>query len=490
MFIIHESRIQPKRRKHKIMKGVWIAFIYLLLGGYNMAYSATLSGLCKALAGETIVIGSKIDPIVEQFVPLDTAEVDMDGNFTFEFDLFQTQICRIPAGNIEATVVVAPNANYTIEIPRFEELTLAEKLNPFYIRDEVPAVVLTGDDEYLNAHWWFYEAVFAHAYQEAILGTLPGGTGIAPWQKRVDTLYSKYSNAAFQRLRLFRQEAFVALSKPLMAETEKMRRMDSVPVCFDNSAYWELFKNNFRLVWPDTESDLNLLLQLAIKSGKLLPLKEDLQKSIGLTNDSLMELIICKELYRVGVVNVGAKKDIADLLYKASSEFNSTQTRTIASNLARLLGLRIRGTKAPYVKFKEVSGLKIPTLLDGKYVYIAFGNSKLDKFQRQMPLLEAYQKMFKRDLLVLPVCIYQDSAEVAHFRSRYDIKMPLAYFENGDAIKSKFGLEGIPEYFLIDREGNIAEAPATSPEGKFEDLFRAILVKEKQQQRGNGIFGW
>ena len=307
---------------------------------------------------------------------------------------------------------------------------------------------------------------------------------------RVDTLYRDYENETFQNLRLYRQEAFSALKNPLLAETVKMHRMDTMPVCFDNGAYWELFKSNFRLVWPNTQSDINLLLQLAIKSGKLLPLKEDLQRSIGLQNDSLMELVICKELYRVGAANMYVKKEVAGLLKMASETFNSAVTRGVAANLSRLLSLRISGAKAPYVKFKEVSGLKLPTLLKGKYVYIAFGNSKLSKFQRQMPLLEAYQKMFKRDLLVLPVCIYEDSTEVANFKAKFNLDIPVAYFEDGDAIKSTFGLEGVPEYFLIDREGRILEAPATAPEGKFEDLFRTVLEKERFERRGNGLFGW
>ena len=142
------------------MKAVCTAFLCLLLGGYNMAYAARVAGECKKLAGKTIVIGTKLDPIVEQFVSLDTTLVDAEGKFAFEFSLSQTMVCRIPIGNIEAMLVVVPDADYDIRLPGFEVLSLAKKLNPFYQREEIPALVVKGDAIELNAHWWFYEAVF------------------------------------------------------------------------------------------------------------------------------------------------------------------------------------------------------------------------------------------------------------------------------------------------------------------------------------------
>lgn len=470
------------------MRRLVLLLLLVSFGFYGRLLGGEISGTCPKLSDTLLVIGYRTEGIVKQFVGLDTAFVNSDGVFSWEFEIETPICCRIPLGTTEACLFVEPGENYVIHLPDFEPKTLEQRLNPFYTPTTEPVFIKTGDTTDINNHWWFYEAVFAHAFQEAILGSLPGRGGVAPWKMRVDTLYQNYPNKLLQINRFCRQEAFLELTQPLMTIPDKMQRMNAIEVGFQCDAYWELFNTRFEIIWPDDGITPNLLLQLAVSTQNLLPLQMDLKNNLGITNLMLAELAICKGLYDASITYPKMTKGILKLLDLASAEFVNAETKHIATILHNKLMTCYVGSEAPYFKLPQANGKLIPTVLDKRYVYIVLGNSKIDQFERDLYLLETYQKMFKRDLLVVPICLYQNEKDVERLQQRLKIKMPITYSEDAQKLIESYDISSYPYYVLVDREGLILESPAPSPDDKFEDFFGKILNNERSSRPENQLF--
>lgn len=470
------------------MKHLIIALALILVGFTSRIMAVEVSGVCPKLANSSIVIGYRAEGILNQFIGLDTTYVDSDGQFRWHFNIDEIVCCRIPLGDTEATFFVEPNEKYVIHLPNFKSKTLEQRLNPFFNLESVPVFVEAGDTTELNNHWWFYEAVFSHAFQEAILSTLPGGGGVEPWKMRVDTLYQSYKNDLFQTHRKCRQETFIELTQPFLTQPDKMRRMNGIDVAFQSSAYWQLFNTRFETVWPDDGVTPNLIIQLAVSTDNLLPLQMDVVNNLGITNDTLAELVICKGLLDATVNYPKMTSGLIKLLEKASVSFKYEKTKFIADLIRIKLLKSHTGTAAPYFKLPEADGKLTPTVLEKSYVYLVFGNSKINQFERDLSLLDTYQKMFKRDLLVVPICMYQNASDIKQLQDQLNIKLPITYCEDADKLIKSYDITSYPYYVLIDREGLILKSPAPSPDEKFEDFFGQILIQEQSKRPDNNIF--
>ena len=114
---------------------------------------------------------------------------------------------------------------------------------------------------------------------------------------------------------------------------------------------------------------------------------------------------------------------------------------------------------APNFNFPDLDG-KMVNLTDykGKVVFLNIWATWCKPCRDEMPSMERlYQKLKAEDVIILAVSIDASAAKaVAPFVKDFNLNFPVLLDPQG-SIKSLYGTTGIPESFVIDKKGVLAQ---------------------------------
>lgn len=117
-----------------------------------------------------------------------------------------------------------------------------------------------------------------------------------------------------------------------------------------------------------------------------------------------------------------------------------------------------KGTAAVDVTLRDLDGNTVRlSQFKGKVVMLNFWATWCPPCREEMPSMEALYNKFKgSDLVMLPVSIDDDVEVVRDFMKRNKYKMPV-YHDAAKEAGSAYGITGVPETFMIDKNGVVAE---------------------------------
>ena len=116
----------------------------------------------------------------------------------------------------------------------------------------------------------------------------------------------------------------------------------------------------------------------------------------------------------------------------------------------------VPGEAAPDFNLHAINGNKDIHLSDfkGKVVLLNFWASWCGPCVSELPALEQLQnEMQSKGLVVLGVGVDDDADSLAEFTRTYGLTYPVALDTDG-SVKRTYKLGGVPESFIIDRDGN------------------------------------
>ena len=114
------------------------------------------------------------------------------------------------------------------------------------------------------------------------------------------------------------------------------------------------------------------------------------------------------------------------------------------------------GKPAPAFELPTLNGGTVDsTEWDGDVVVVNFWASWCVPCREEAPELEAFARQWKdRDVRLVGIVYSDDESEAAAFRDRYRLTYPQA-LDPGGRTAIDFGVFGVPETYVIDRDGTV-----------------------------------
>jgi peroxiredoxin len=142
-----------------------------------------------------------------------------------------------------------------------------------------------------------------------------------------------------------------------------------------------------------------------------------------------------------------------------------------------------RETPAPEFSLATPDGTSIALAqLEGKVVFLNFWATWCPPCREKMPSMERLHKEFKdQGLAILAVDIGESPKQVTRFMKEFRLSFP-ALLDTDYAVSARYGIQGLPSTFLIDRGGRVVGKATgardwASPKGKA--LIRSLLDQQR-----------
>lgn len=144
-----------------------------------------------------------------------------------------------------------------------------------------------------------------------------------------------------------------------------------------------------------------------------------------------------------------------------------------------------KGSPAPDFTLPDLNGQEVTlSQFKGKVVFLNFWATWCPPCIEEIPSINALQKKFKNnDFVILTVNIDQTGREnIKKFVDSRGLEFRVLLDPKSDVSAGKYGITGVPETFLIDRNGIVIEryiGPKNWTEDTFIKYLNKILNAEK-----------
>lgn len=136
---------------------------------------------------------------------------------------------------------------------------------------------------------------------------------------------------------------------------------------------------------------------------------------------------------------------------------------------------------APEIELPNLDGEGTGALADyrGRVVVLNFWASWCDPCRDESPLLQRWHKRLERDdAVVLGVDVQDVDADALDFIGEYGLTYPMLRDGPGDT-RDELGIVGLPETFVIDRQGRVAAVQRGPVDDEFMREQVVPLLRER-----------
>jgi peroxiredoxin len=446
------------------------------------AGEVTISGVAKEYAGKEIVFNYVSDRITNTENELSRSIVGPDGTFHASFKIEETLSIYVHLGAYRITFYAEPGAQYDIGLPPRQNKTEADYLNPYFKEIEVHAYIRNASPDDLNIIMRMFDDSYGPYYDKfaqnikskenpALLdSTIVNIMG--PFREVKNAYFLQYTS---YKLGMLRHMAYQFKSKAMSDQYFSNR-----PILYQNPAYMELFNqvyDKFFMYFIRTVEGKSL--DSAINLNKsLYRLKLSLLQNKVFKNDSLLELVILKNLYDEFYSNRFSRSAILNIIDTIIGSGKIQEHRLIAQNIRANITRLLAGYEPPQFPLLNPDSITVNLSdLKGKYVYLCFCSCFSYACLKDFDMLQRMHTKHSKYLQIVLISVDPDLNELRGFVSKTDYKwMFLNYGKHPEILKA-YDIRGYPTYFLIDKEGKLLLSPAPSPfeniELKLFDIMRA-----------------
>jgi hypothetical protein len=289
-----------------------ISFIILTSEISARDSESVFQGKAVSYAGEKLVFLTYSDMISFREVEVASCMVSDSGNFRCSATLDETRLIFAKLGVYNCIFYAEPGLAYQVQLPLKREKTEAEQMNPYFQEITVHLIAkpvnatdsgsLPGQNDEINLLIRSFNDSFNPFYYKYVVNAYLNSVDqdeINRAIKAIEEPFSDVTNTFFRNYMKYR----LGLLKHFGAQQSSSRIIfdyfSSKSVLYNNPAYMELFNEIFSEYFSAfmTEYPQSNLLQIINREINLDKLKSQLQKEKALSNDTLLELVIIKNLY-------------------------------------------------------------------------------------------------------------------------------------------------------------------------------------------------
>lgn len=456
-----------------------LLLIFLFLG--NSAYSATLTGIAKSYPNENIKLLYYTDLFSRNPIHVAEQTISENGQFEFEIDVKETRLVALKIKGYRSNFYIAPKSNYRVQLGAFDP-----KSAPPLSKDKyLPARLIEEDKDQINKAVGVLNVQLDSFEQKHYLAFL---------QKKAKPYTEDYS-AELKRHELYGKNLFFTkyidavigslYYKAQFPSKQVFEQSLTVTVDYHNVAYVNLV-NDFYNKWLNRYKLSNEIVSAYrhIGNRNLDSLKHFLRQNDFLKNDTLLEIIATKELFRLAVNDKKVKAtDIDKILSELAENGVNRENRQIAKYyLYRLRKLGIGG-EAPNFMLENTNG-SFTQLKDfrGKYVYLDFWATWCKPCLKSLAVMRQLYPKYREHVEFISINIDERKRRFEKHMSTQSYPWTVLYAGGNEQIKEDYEIVLIPLYYLIDPNGKIIQSPAFSPGGGIERTFEQLFREDAREE--------
>lgn len=456
--------------KKSVMKQKLIQYISLLIGlmfSAIPAWSATvICGKAPSYAGKTLSVRAYSDQILYDEDELGEAQVDAQGNFRFELPVTTTMQVFIPMPTCRGFIYVEPNQTYTVSLPQFEDRSIAQKLSPYFTpKDYLLTIVDMKRGDFNYQMMEFDDGFDFYSMKHLTYGAKPDSI-----KKSISQMRQIFNdlNKPFQKE--FKEYRYILLTN--MAATTSARldsvilQLNQMGVNEDNPAFWDAFNNIFADFVENTRDTEDFeVFKRIISVGDAKMLLAMLKERYGITNPALREYAAVRIVSDLATKDEFERSKLIAILLALKPLFTIENCKAVLVGETNKLCVNYIGTEAPDFEGVNTAGKTVRlSNLKGKYVYLNFCNTHIDKTVRDIQVLQRFSESFNKNLVVLNVFLYDEMQDVKRVALPFSkSKMTFLTVPQPDLLRQYYDVKAIPSYLILDQKGNIMMTKGAEP---------------------------
>ncbi len=455
------------------------------------ASETVFQGKAVSYAGQKLVFLTYSDMISFRETEVASCTISDSGEFKCTATLDQTRLIFTKLGVYNCIFYAEPGLVYQIQLPQRRDKTEAEQMNPYFETITIHLIAkptditenrtIPGDKEEVNLLIRSFNDSFNPFYYKYVVNAYLNTVDQEEINKALQSIsetFSDISNPFFKKYMEYR----LGLLKHFGARQSSAKIIadyfNSKNVLYNNPAYMELFNEIFAdyfntFMTENPQSNLSLIINREMNLDKLI---SQLQKEKALSNDTLLELVLIKNLYE-GFYNENfAKPAILILMDSLSTKTKIAYHKSVISDIKAEITKLLSGSDPPPFKLydKDSTLIGLDDFRD-KYIYLMFCNSYSYYCIREFELLNDLNSRHSSHLAIVTILVDDNRQSMKDLLKTNNYNWTFLHYSSHPEIINEYEVKAYPSYYLIGPDGKLIASPAPSPLEGFEQyLFKTM----------------
>ena len=242
--------------------------------------------------------------------------------------------------------------------------------------------------------------------------------------------------------------------------------LNKMPVLYENNAYMSFFNQFYDNILSIIENGNEEKIKFAINNyNSLEKLDLALANDYFLKDDRIRELAIINGLSEIFYNKYFNANNILSILNEIALKSKFLEHKKISNYLIQTLTNLNRGTKSP--EFQLVNQFNDSILLKkekGKAVYLNFFSTANTQSLLEMEIIKSLHNKHSEAITFISISVDKNKADYENYVRDYsDYKWNICHYNFNHQLIDDYKIKSIPKYILIDKNGEINQAPAYSP---------------------------
>ena len=479
-----------------ILNKIYPILLSLLLFALTSEISAGTSetvfqGKAVSYAGEKLVFLSYSDMISFREIEVASCIVSDSGEFKCTASLDETRLIFLKLGVYNCIFYAEPGLVYRVQLPQRRDKTEAEQMNPYFEEVTIHLIAkpldvtgsrsLPSQTEEVNLLIRSFNDSFNPFYYKYVVNAYLNAVDQDEIIKAVQSIEEPFSGSTNPFFKNYMQYR-LGLLKHFGAQQSSAKIMseyfDSKRVLYNNPAYMELFNEIFSDYFSTfmTANPQSNLIQTINREINLDKLMTQLRKEKALSNDTLLELVLIKNLYESFYNDAYTRPAILILMDSLSTKTNIAYHKLVISDIKMDITRLLSGSDPPPFKLynRDSTLIGLENFKD-KYVYLMFCNSYSYYCIREFELLNDLNSRHNSYLDIVTILVDNKWQSMKDLLKTNNYNWTFLHYSSHPEIINEYEVKAYPSYYLIGPDGKLIASPAPSPMEGFEQyLFRIM----------------